>query len=65
MPAYHYDSSAGLTLYHHNHYVHYTVMDLIIRAVLYLVLTVIAIYLLCYVIKLCTTTKDEMEAYQY
>lgn len=53
LPAYHYESGMGLTLYHHNHYVHYTVMDLIIRAILYIVLGIIVIYLLCYLIKLC------------
>lgn len=63
LPAYHYESGMGLTLYHHNHYVHYTVFDMIIRAILFLVLLVIIIYLLCYLIGLCMP-KDEYAAYQ-
>jgi hypothetical protein len=63
LPAYHYESGMGLTLYHHNHYVHYSVMDMVIRTVLFIVLTIIFIYLLCTLINLCSF-KDENVAYE-
>ena len=69
LPAYHYEPGLGLTLYHHNHYTHYSVLDMIIRAILILVLTTICICMLCYIIGVCCKSKEqeqreEREAYQ-
>ena len=64
MPAYHYDRAQGLTLYHHNHYVHYTVKDLIIRFIIYTALFIVFLYLVCYLLELCLKNRDEEATYQ-
>ena len=58
MPAYHYDSGMGLTLYHHQHYVHYSVMDLVLRAILSVIFMVVILYLICYLISLCQKSSE-------
>lgn len=59
LPAYHYDSGMGLTLYHHNHYVHYSVFDMVLRAILTLILFTIFICLICYLIGMCMKSSQE------
>ena len=59
MPAYHYENGMGLTLYHHDHYVHYTTMDLVLRAVLSIVFFIVLAYLICYLVGLCKIANNE------
>ena len=61
MPAYHYDSGMGLTLYHHDHYVHYSVVDMVIRAVLSLIVLIVFCYLICFLVGVCDATHKESE----
>ena len=62
LPAYHYEPAMGLTLYHHDHYVHYSTVDIILRAILAAVLITILICLICYLVGMC---QRQQEAYEH
>lgn len=65
MPAYNYQSGSGLTLYHHDHYVHYSVMDMILRTVLVIILFTMLFCMLCYLITLCPQSEEEIIIEEY
>jgi len=65
MPAYSYESGSGLTLYHHDHYVHYSVMNMILRTILVIVLFTMLFCMICYMMTLCKDQNEEEIVQEY